>query len=369
MTSMEDINSTTTSTSVSTSGNFIDTSQEDYFRLYDASLDDDGAGGGGGEFDGTNLIVGIWNPQNNQTNTTTSIMMTMTDDDGGGAGGGGISDSSEVITSTWTSASLLATSLDPSTTITSSLPSKSVYTSSASLTSLASSSTLDFDSTDSSSLNSTDTIEGMSLFQQDNDTLSLINSTIAQTPSSSSVIDTAASQISTSAISSYASDDVDIALIDSAETLLAGEDDDYGLVGFNGGVGGGGVDSDDGDNLINQSLGNISDMNQNETFYHHNIFKVAGTARAKSGGSNGNSMLRDDAEDGGSSFMLLLEDFGEYFYNYNGSMVSGTTTTSATSSLNITNFDYRTNCTNYSNLTTNLTSSLCYDGPSEGKFT
>ncbi|XP_046802559.1 dopamine D2-like receptor isoform X2 [Lucilia cuprina] len=353
MTSTEDINSTAiTSASAPTSGNFIDTSQDDYFRLYDASLDEDGNGAD----DVTNLIVGIWNPQNNQTNTTTSTMLGMNDDDEAA-----INEANEVIATTWNSSS----SPSLATSATTSLSSHTANYTSASLTSSSSltPTTLDYDSTASSSLNSTDTIEGMiSLFPDtDNDTLALnINSTFAQTlplstsssasalvsASSSSVIDTA-SQVSASAVSSYG-DDVDIALIDSAETLLAGEDD-YGIVGFNGG--GVGANSIGDDDLINQSLGDIS---QNETFHHF---------------TNGNIMLRSradgsDGDDGGSSFMLLLEDFGEYFYNYNGSkMVSGTTAT--TNSLNLTNFDYRTNCTNYGNLTTNLTSSMCYDGPTE----
>uniref|UniRef100_A0A1A9WVF7 G-protein coupled receptors family 1 profile domain-containing protein n=1 Tax=Glossina brevipalpis TaxID=37001 RepID=A0A1A9WVF7_9MUSC len=118
-------------------------------------------------------------------------------------------------------------------------------------------------------------------------------------------------------------------------------------------------------------------ISQNESF--HDLFFNArnggggggGDGGGGGGGSGGgvgggggvgtNTILRDDLN-GGSSFMLLLEDFGEYFYNYNGSStVSGTTT----NSLNITNIDFHTNCTNLSNLTNLTTSSLCYDAPSE----
>lgn len=225
MTSMEDMNSTATtsaSASAPTSGNFIDTSQDDYFRLYDATLDDDGDG----EDDVTNLIVGIWNPQNNQTNTTTSMMLGMNDADDAG-----ISEANEVIITTWTSASLLASasssSLDTSAT---SLPSHAAnYTSASLITASSLTPTSDYDSTAASSLNSTDTIEGIiSLFSDnDNDTLAPnVNTTFAQTSplstssssssafvsASSSVIDTA-SQVSASAVSSYGND-VDIALID-----------------------------------------------------------------------------------------------------------------------------------------------------------
>lgn len=40
--------------------------------------------------------------------------------------------------------------------------------------------------------------------------------------------------------------------------------------------------------------------------------------------------------DTGSSFMLLLEDFGEYFYNYNGSATNATG--------NNVSFEFQTNC-------------------------
>uniref|UniRef100_A0A1B0FK81 G-protein coupled receptors family 1 profile domain-containing protein n=1 Tax=Glossina morsitans morsitans TaxID=37546 RepID=A0A1B0FK81_GLOMM len=120
--------------------------------------------------------------------------------------------------------------------------------------------------------------------------------------------------------------------------------------------------------LINQPLVNKNSENiisQNESF--HQILYNARNGGGGGGGGGGigaggaNTILRDDLN-GGSSFMLLLEDFGEYFYNYNGSStVSGTTT----NSLNITNIDFHTNCTNLSNLTNLTTSSLCYDAPSE----
>lgn len=51
--------------------------------------------------------------------------------------------------------------------------------------------------------------------------------------------------------------------------------------------------------------------------------------------------------DTGSSFMLLLEDFGEYFYNYNGSAGNG--------SANNVSFEFQSNCSS--------TNSTCPDEP------
>lgn len=360
---MEDINSTetTTTTSVSpvpTSGNFIDTSHDDYFRLYDASLVDDG------EEELTNLIVGIWNPQNNQTNTTSSLLLAMNDGENAtnNAPNG-------MLLSTWSAATLLASAapsaLAPTKTINNtsaalifSYPSTSTTTTTTTATSSANT---DFELTAAASLNSTDAIEGLISLSPntDNDTLALnittgfaqiLTSTSSSSSSSSSASLTSFSS-AVSAVSNYG-EDVDIALIDSAETGLAG-DTDYEPVGFDGGS----LGTND---LINQSL---QDINPNETFHHFGNGNIMLRSSGIDGNGNGN-----DEDDGGSSFMLLLEDFGEYFYNYNGSnMVSGTTTTATTNIFNFTNFDYRTNCTNYGNLTTNLTSSLCYEGPTEGE--
>lgn len=52
-------------------------------------------------------------------------------------------------------------------------------------------------------------------------------------------------------------------------------------------------------------------------------------------GANTNDSARQ-AFDTGSSFMLLLEDFGEYFYNYNG--------TANNASSNNGSFEYQSNC-------------------------
>lgn len=53
----------------------------------------------------------------------------------------------------------------------------------------------------------------------------------------------------------------------------------------------------------------------------------------------------------GSNFMLLLEDFGEYFYNYNG---SGTVATNNTSG-----YEYPTNCSFSNSSCGDLSTSKC----------
>lgn len=55
----------------------------------------------------------------------------------------------------------------------------------------------------------------------------------------------------------------------------------------------------------------------------------------------------------GSNFMLLLEDFGEYFYNYNG---SGGTIVGNNNSIG---FEFQTNCS--------ITNSTCVTEGSTGK--
>lgn len=49
--------------------------------------------------------------------------------------------------------------------------------------------------------------------------------------------------------------------------------------------------------------------------------------------------------DGGSNFMLLMEDFSAYFYNYNGSVGSGIGTTGSTANVNGSiGFELQNNC-------------------------
>lgn len=58
-------------------------------------------------------------------------------------------------------------------------------------------------------------------------------------------------------------------------------------------------------------------------------------------GTHSNDSVKQNYE-AGSNFMLLLEDFGEYFYNYNGS--NGIGGISGNGSNGITAFDSQTNC-------------------------
>lgn len=60
--------------------------------------------------------------------------------------------------------------------------------------------------------------------------------------------------------------------------------------------------------------------------------------------------------DGGSNYMLLVEDFSTYFHNYNDSVGIGIGTTGATN-LNTTGIDFQSNCS--------LTNSTCDDGLGE----
>ncbi|XP_073831175.1 dopamine D2-like receptor isoform X2 [Musca autumnalis] len=431
MASMEDTNSTT-------SGNLIDntSSQDDYFRLYDASLDDgDGVGGDMGDIG--SLIVGIWNPANNQSNTTTSSsQLDIMDDDDGDL-------TTTLISSNWssTSSALLSapatlssssssitpialtsnSSLDYDSLIVSpSSPSSSASAANNIYTTLFSSPASEYASQNltTNTTNSIELVESSfdaSVLYEANDTsLNLLHSKLmAQLTSSpaatvsltspTTVSDTSAvSSIAatTSVVATGASElsnnygDGDIALIDSAETLLAGETD-YDIVSFNGGGGGGvgdgGMDASgyelvDLINPYNESTASSTTATTTTTTTTSVLHHIIGASRRvkDSGGSGGgsksssnggvatsNGILRTDNDnDGGSSFMLLLEDFGDYFYNYNGTMVSGTTSSTSTSLTNFANnfssYEYRPNCSSFlgGNLTNNLTS-LCYEGPTE----
>lgn len=69
-------------------------------------------------------------------------------------------------------------------------------------------------------------------------------------------------------------------------------------------------------------------------------------------GTHSNDSVRQNYE-AGSNFMLLLEDFGEYFYNYNGSTgISGSG--GATNGTGI-GYEFQTNCS--------IANSTCGDNP------
>ncbi|XP_061394114.1 serine-rich adhesin for platelets-like, partial [Musca vetustissima] len=418
MTSMEDSNSTT-------SGNLIGntSSQDDYFRLYDASLDDDDDGIARGADEDSDimaslgsLIVGIWNPANNQSNTTTT---SPTDDaDGDVAATAADSGLTTLISSNWSSTSASALLSAPATL---SASSSTMALNNTPVTS--NSSSLDYDSLQNSSSTSSSStyatlfsspaneyavsnntsdlssaIDASVLYEANDTSLwNVLHSNIMAQISSSPTVLTVSDTVATTSVSgasetsplsntnnynNNAAGDGDIALIDSAETLLAGETD-YDIVSFNGGGGesnaAGGYELVD---LINPYNETSSTTATSTTSVLHHIIgassgRVKGVTKSSNNGvtngnGGGNNILRTDTDnDGGSSFMLLLEDFGDYFYNYNGTMVSGTTLSSTSTSLtnianNFSSYEYRPNCSNFlgGNLTNNI-SSLCYEGPTE----
>lgn len=54
---------------------------------------------------------------------------------------------------------------------------------------------------------------------------------------------------------------------------------------------------------------------------------------------------KSNYQDGGSNFMLLMEDFSAYFYNYNGSVGSGIGTTGSTANVNSSlGYELQNNC-------------------------
>ncbi|XP_037930736.1 dopamine D2-like receptor [Teleopsis dalmanni] len=292
----EEVNSTTTIIS----GGLFDSSRDDYFRLYDAGDEDDEA---------SNFIVGIWNPFANQTNITS------------------MSSVPDTFNIPHNNVSAWATTSNELFSSVSLLPSAAVP---------QPSSTLDFLSSSSSSAPILPTVNSSALNGHNSKSEEgHLFTTIAQT-----VVESAAG-------SSYG-DEVDIALIDSAETVLDG-DTDYGNVGFNGG-GGVRIDASDtgaNENFIRQSIAYSSGIGKNES-----LQQSFNEGSSVSRGDVGN-VAGDKTGNSGSSFMLLLEDFGEYFYNFNGSTVSGITTVS---SPNMTDFEYRMNCTNSTS-----SSAACYD--------
>ncbi|XP_034489571.1 dopamine D2-like receptor [Drosophila innubila] len=158
----------------------------------------------------------------------------------------------------------------------------------------------------------------------------------------------------------------DIALIDSAEESalenVGDSEADYGILGgFNGGSLDAEVDATN--ELLQRTATRITNRTTVTSSYDADALWLSGAAAqgtsAASGGIGGAG-----AGTGGSSFMLLLENFNDYFPNYNGSTVSGPTigTTTASSVFldqNLTNLyieNYRTNCTNG---TFNLTTESC----------
>ncbi|XP_032588020.1 dopamine D2-like receptor isoform X4 [Drosophila mojavensis] len=179
-----------------------------------------------------------------------------------------------------------------------------------------------------------------------------------------------------------AQDAQDIALIDSAEESalenVADGEADYGVLsGFSGGSLDAEVDATS--ELLQRTATTLTNRTTVASGYDANAVwlsgagaQAAGAAGDRNGGGGGGGGIGSDggagASTGGSSFMLLLENFNDYFPNYNGSTVSGTTVVGTTSTAstglldqNLTSLyfeNYRTNCTN---ATLNLTSESCHE--------
>ncbi|XP_054087233.1 dopamine D2-like receptor isoform X2 [Zeugodacus cucurbitae] len=148
-------------------------------------------------------------------------------------------------------------------------------------------------------------------------------------------------------------DDINFALIDSAETALGGDSDYETVEGFNGGgnaeeVGRLAVEGTD---FIRHSAALDSfGSKRNETYYPS--FDGGGTSVSTAG----KGVAGGAGDKSGSSFMLLLEDFGDYFFNFNGTGsgvgdgVAFSDTQTTISSLNATDVIIRTNCSNITDL-------------------
>ncbi|XP_034111448.1 dopamine D2-like receptor isoform X3 [Drosophila albomicans] len=174
-------------------------------------------------------------------------------------------------------------------------------------------------------------------------------------------------------------DTQDIALIDSAEESalenVADGETDYGILGsFNAAAeeaaaaaAAAGSDVE----LLRRTATRLTNRTTVTSSYDADaVWLAQGAANAASGsdssGGAGAGTAGTGTGTGGSSFMLLLENFNDYFPNYNGSTVSGTTVGTSTASSvlldqNLTSLyieNYRTNCTN---ATLNLTTESCHE--------
>ncbi|XP_030381529.1 dopamine D2-like receptor [Scaptodrosophila lebanonensis] len=150
------------------------------------------------------------------------------------------------------------------------------------------------------------------------------------------------------------SDDEGIAFINSAEeNALDNVDSNYEIVGLNGG----GSNSEMLQHTVVAATANPASTNRTITFaYDENPAWLASTE------TDTEDSTGTDAG-GGSSFMLLLENFNDYFPNYNGTLVSGTTAGGILDQATATNMslymeNYRNNCTN---ATANLTTESCHE--------
>lgn len=142
---------------------------------------------------------------------------------------------------------------------------------------------------------------------------------------------------------------------------------------LNGGGGGGSSDSDtnigNGNNFnfgsfdfYGNSLANGIGSNNNGTIVSSTVPSIQSTVNQTFqyqydyGGGNEPHNQSIRSYESGSNFMLLMEDFSAYFYNYNGSIGTGIGTTTTTQ-FNYTGFELQTNCS--------LSNSTCNDNLGE----
>ncbi|XP_067635122.1 uncharacterized protein [Eurosta solidaginis] len=352
MAPIAEINTTT----AMTTNDFIESEKADYFGLYDVGVEsnDDGVtvssnedGVSGDEL--SNLIVGSWN-QFDSSNTTANYETNVTS-----------------INPSWLINKTIEFGNNNSTT-------KSIHLSIWSDSGLASQSPAfvfdDGHSTLPPTINGNEIVNADSYSYDDNN-----ESTTSDATTPSKFFDGDFTTTEIKYVVGDGEDNINFSLIDSAEVALSVDTDYETIEGFNGGVDGHvtglnvkGIDKDAG--LIRHSSAFDSfGSSKNESYY---------SSYADGGGTTMTTMesgLGVAGKDKSSStFMMLLEDFGDYFYNYNGSdgiggsdggngvgigigvgvsdsvAASVTDTQTTISFFNTTDLIIRTNCSNITDL-------------------
>lgn len=320
----------------------IDPVSDDYFRLYHvgADGDDDGIvinGNGDGHIDELeNIIVGIWNPFDSSNSTgSQATNVTSMNSPSMIYHNTTFPDNANNTFYTWASATIESYSdLD--------FHSSSVF--------VASNSTLPADrkAVNGNGIGN----EGGWLVDGTHDTTEgvLDNCT---TPTNG-LLDIAFRTTGRSRVAvGESEDDINFALIDSAETAMGGDNDYDTVEGFNGGGNSeevGRLPVEGTDFIRHSSALDSFGSRRNESYYPS--FDGGGTSVS----TVGKGVPGGAGDKSGSSFMLLLEDFGDYFFNFNGTGsgvgdgVTFSDTQSTISTLNTTDLMIRTNCSNITDL-------------------
>ncbi|XP_036319701.1 dopamine D2-like receptor, partial [Rhagoletis pomonella] len=342
MASLSEINTT----AATTPNDAIDPAPEDNFRPYDAGI---GVALNGSEDSEdsdwlNNLMVRIWSPlessNTNGTQTTNVSSMNSSPTDNQTVA---LADNVSNTFYTWTSASSGSDSY-----LDSNASTVFVITCSSPL------------ATDTKPTNGNKIGNEGGCFYDDNEAnTGVMPNTYTTSPKVLSDVDLRATE-ATGFAAGEAEDDINFALIDSAETALGGDTDYETIEGFNGGIVGDGVGS--------KIEVKVNGVDEDTAMVRHSIpFESYGSTRNDSyfpsfdGGGTGASPIENGinavaGDKSGSTFMLLLEDFGDYFYNFNGTGSGvgdgvGISDTQATlSTLNVTDLIIRTNCSNITDL-------------------